>query len=182
MYGFGSMNIEHQPNLETEQGWGEPILYHPSCSCGWKGIVIDSMPVEYTSTFIKEHPLLKPLIEKYGLQKVLRTPQSSHGNEDDAIIQILKHIDYDPKSDRNYFHQKVNNKVKEYTSNIDSEDFSQALFNANEIKDLTEEMINMKHRVYLSENYTSNIEEFDEKLYSVYRKVLNELYNIRKSS
>lgn len=174
MYGFGSMNAEHQPKIDAI-GWGEPPTYYPSCSCGWKGINIDSYPPESLLKGIKESSELKPYIDKYGLSKVVRQPDEALGVKNDAIIQVLEHIKYNPKLDRTYHLQTVETLIKKYKISIDEREFSQALNLSQKLEKATQDVLDMNNRVKVFENYSLNIDSFDPEIYSIYQRVLDDL-------
>lgn len=174
MYGYGSMNPKHVPRIDA-LGWGEPPQYYPSCSCGWTGISIDTYPEESLNRNIKNHPQVQQLLEKYNLAKIVRKPKEALGTENDAIVQVLHHIDYDPIKDKKYHTNVLKKVLEKFNNNIDSHNYSQTLKTIKELELATEDMIDVEKRIDVFENYQLNIESFDPEIYAIYQRVLEDL-------
>lgn len=166
MYGYGSMNADHKPAIKEDTGWGEPTIYYPQCSCGWYGVTIDSMPAEYVYTLLYENSQLKKLVDKYGSNQIYRQPKVALGVENDAILQILKHINYSPESDAEYVNKSLNNILQKYNKSIAENDFKLALGFTESIQKIVSEMMNMTIRAEIFNNYHSNVADFDSEIYA----------------
>jgi len=142
-------------------GWGEPPQYHPSCSCGWIGVNIDTFPNEETNF---PH-LLKPLIAKHGLEQIVRLPNGASGVKEDAVKQVLIHINYDPKLDSEKTLNNFNEVFAQYTKYVNEGNFGQSFELANNVQKAHEEILIMEERTNIFKNHELNIPEFDPEIY-----------------
>lgn len=169
MYGYGSMDSKHIPAI-TEMGWGEPPQYYPSCSCGWQGVSVDTYPQDQ----LKPYPELIPLIEQYGVKQVYRTPRQTLGEKNDALKQVLIHIDYKPEIDSEYWSNEFSIVFEEYSRKVQDKEYELTLSVGKNLTALNQELLNMKQRIEIFNNNESAIPELNVELYEKVEKIIEE--------
>lgn len=81
-------------------GWGEPLHFYPTCSCGWEGIQIAERWFSVDETEFAHLPEpFATVARTYGPDSLLNE-KSAYGTRKDAETQILSHLGYDPTIDR----------------------------------------------------------------------------------
>lgn len=83
---------KHSPSVGRDDSSESPA-WRPFCSCGWSGIAIIS-PVEIGDL----QEVFQKFAEENGIGSILPS-DSIFGVENDALIQVLQHIGYDPEED-----------------------------------------------------------------------------------
>ena len=83
---------EHSPSIGRDDSSASPA-WRPFCSCGWSGIAIIS-PVEIGDL----QEVFQKFAKEHGIGSILPA-DSVFGDENDALIQILQHIEYNPEDD-----------------------------------------------------------------------------------
>lgn len=169
MYGYGSFDSKHKPTI-VEIGWGEPPQHHPSCSCGWRGITIDTYPQDQLHPF----PEVCLLIEEYGADQVYRGPHIALGEKNDALKQVLIHIDYNPDLDAEYWLNEFNKVFENYSKNIAEKEYAQALSLVKKLSGLNQELVNMEHRIDVFKNHKLTIPKFDAELHLKVEEITKE--------
>lgn len=164
-----SMNSAHKAIID-KLGWGEPPQYHSSCSCGWIGVRIDTFPNEKTNFL----PALKPLIAKYGIEQIARGPNAASGVKEDAVKQVLIHINYDPELDAKKTLNNFNELFTQYTKYINEGSFVQSFELVNNLKEAHKEILKMKERSYIFKNHKLNIPAFNPTLYKEIQQIVDE--------
>lgn len=160
MYGYGSTNPQHKPRITEIAGWGEPATFHPSCSCGWYGLVIDTYPPEAMQTI----PALESLVKEYGAKQVYREKNRTHGVKDDALKQLLLHIDYNPELDAEYSMKKFTEILNNYAKSVKSKEYEKSLLILKKLGKANEELLNMEHRKEVFKNHQLDIVEYKPEL------------------
>lgn len=166
---YKSVDFKHKAIID-KLGWGEPPQYHSSCSCGWIGVEIDTFPNEETNFL----PALKPLIAKYGIEQIVRGPNDSSGTKEDAVKQVLIHINYDPELDAKKTLNNFNELFTQYTKYINEGNFGQSFELVNNLQKAHKEILRMEERINIFENYELNIPAFNPALYKEVQEIVNE--------
>ena len=81
-------------------GWGEPLEFYPSCTCGWTGITVHEQwwPEGDTGYSLFIQPL-REVARKWEPEQVALASNAVFGTREDAIVQALHHVGYSPKEE-----------------------------------------------------------------------------------
>lgn len=137
---------KHSPSIGRDDS-STSTAWRPFCICGWTGIAIIS-PVEIGDL----QEIFRKFAEKHGVDSVLPS-DSIFGSENDALIQVLRHVDYNPEEDERVALAELNVAVDALKS------YDEKLTGTQELNDLTadfprivEEIADQKHRSFVWSN------------------------------
>lgn len=84
---------QHSPSIEWDS-FSDRQVWRSICSCGWDGLIVCSEPSEQLIPIE-----WKEFIEENG-KDVLLNVNEVYGNEAEALVQILDHLNYSEEKDR----------------------------------------------------------------------------------
>lgn len=137
---------KHSPSIGRDDS-SAATAWRPFCTCGWTGIAIIS-PVEIEDL----QAVFQKFAEEHGIDSILPS-DAIFGNENDALVQVLRHIGYDPEEDERVVLEALNVAVDALKN------YDEKLSGTQELYDLTadfprivESVADQKHRLFVSQN------------------------------
>jgi len=144
MYGTEIETKEHIPQIQVT-GWGEPEEYRISCHCGWRGLTVDTWPVDQMNLLEPD----KTFVETWGLGLYNQLQDRVSGNRDTAMVQILHHLGYDPQADYVRANEAFEAAVEAF-KNVQG--YSETENSLRQLKKDAEELAEHKIRIHAWEN------------------------------
>lgn len=136
----------HIPSLGREES-STTGSWRPFCSCGWSGIAIFEL---FDANALNS--VFKNFSDEHGLSSILPA-DAIFGNENDALVQVLNHLDYNPRDDEKYATEAFDSEVesvKNFSEDLrSSQDRYEVTFF---LTQLAEDLIDQKHRAAVWES------------------------------
>lgn len=176
-YGVLVDPAQHLPSLGQNNAL-EATAWHPFCSCGWTGIVIISS-IEIQD--LQED--FQKFAWKHGIDSILPA-NSVFGDSKDALIQVLNHLDYDPKDDESNSHSELDNAVTALKNYDEGTNGFNGLYDlADDFPRIVERMAEQKHRNFVWENVQQPIlRKNADKIETELKQYLISAYEKRKKA
>jgi hypothetical protein len=176
-YGVLVDPVEHSPSLGQDDSL-EATAWRPFCSCGWTGIVIIST---LDITDLQED--FQKYAEKHGIDSILPS-NSIFGDSKDALVQVLNHLEYDPKDDESNSHSELDNAVSALKNYDEGTDGLNGLYDlADDFPRIVERMAEQKHRNFVWENVQQPIlRKNADKIETELKQYLISAYEKRKKN
>lgn len=137
---------KHSPSMGRDDT-SASTAWRPFCSCGWSGVAIFS-PVEIEDL----QEVFQKFAEEHGVESILPA-DSIFGSENDALIQVLRHIGYDPEDDERVVAAELDAAVlalKNYDEKLSG---AQGLYDlTSDFPRIVESVADQKHRSFVSRN------------------------------
>lgn len=121
--------------------------WRPFCTCGWSGIAIFS-PVEIEDL----QEVFQFFAEEHGIESVLPA-DAIFGSENDALVQVLRHIGYSPEEDERVVQCELTAAVEALKNYDEKINGTQELYDlTSEFPRIVEAVADQKHRSFVSRN------------------------------
>lgn len=137
---------KHSPSMGRDDS-SAATAWRPFCTCGWTGIAIIS-PVEIED--LQEG--FQKFAEEHGVDSILPS-DAIFGGENDALVQVLRHIGYSPEDDERVTIAELDAAVYALKT------YDEKLSGERDLYDLTsdfpriiESVADQKHRSFVSRN------------------------------
>jgi hypothetical protein len=137
---------KHSPSIGRDDS-STSTAWRPFCSCGWSGIAILS-PVEIRDL----QEVFQKFAEENGIDSILPA-DSVFGDENDALIQVLDHIGYDPEEDESISMAELDAAVHALKNYDEKLNGAQGLYDlTSDFPRIVEAVADQKHRSFVYRN------------------------------
>lgn len=133
----------HSSSVGRDDSSASPA-WRPFCSCGWSGIAIIS-PAEIGDL----QEVFQKFAEEHGIGSILPA-DSIFGSENDALIQVLKHLDYDAEDDERFVIAELDSAVESLKRYDEGLNGTQAIYDlTSDFPRIVEAIADQKHRSFV---------------------------------
>lgn len=161
-------------------GWGEPRDLFGHCSCGWNGTKIsETWGEDFDDSAYAE--VFKPLVRKYGAKAVFTTEDETIGEYNDALVQVLHHVEYD-KIDVNSMFEELERKISTLRDEFNSKDLLEITKISQNVTYLTTEIVLAQQRLKIMQETPLLKIEVNNEARAAYSRAHAELMKDRNGS
>lgn len=167
---------KHSPSVGRDDS-STSTSWRPFCTCGWSGIAIFS-PVEIEDL----QEVFQKFAEEHGIASILPA-DAIFGNENDALVQVLRHVGYDPDTDERIALDELNAAVEALKNYDEKLNGVQSLYDlTSDFPRIVESFADQKHRAFVSRNV--EVPKFRERAVEIellLRQYLIKLWEIKRN-
>lgn len=134
---------KHSPSMGRDDS-SASTAWRPFCTCGWTGIAIIS-PVEIGDL----QEVFQKFAEEHGVDSILPS-DAIFGGENEALVQVLRHIGYSPEEDERVVIAELDSAVYALKTYDEKLSGTQDLYDlTSDFPRIVESVADQKHRSFV---------------------------------